>query len=59
MFNSLNCGKEKRTYHGLFAEVTVDASHFVLVHLVQLGMNLETENLFNLIQLLLQAAWHH
>lgn len=41
--------KKKRTHHGLFAEVTVDASHFVLVHLVQLGMNLKTETLFNLL----------
>lgn len=43
MFNSLNSEKVHRTHHRLFAEVTVDASHFVLVHLVQFGMNLKTK----------------
>lgn len=32
------------THHGFSAEVTVNASHLVLVHLVQFGMDLQTEH---------------
>lgn len=36
--------KVQVTDHRLFAQVAVNTSHFVLVHLVQLGMNLQTEH---------------
>lgn len=35
--------KVQLSHHRLFTEVTVDTSHLVLVHLVQLGMNLQTQ----------------
>ena len=38
--------KAQITDHGLFAEIAVNASHFILVHLVELGMNLQTGNSF-------------